>query len=156
MNATIQAAVDALVEKGWRCTMDERLSLPPLIVSRYPWIPADVAEAIGKLRELVHPTETFWILAVSDYKGESESAFAWNEWEIITTEGPHFSESDILKTKSFWDHHFPLALSVGNGYEYFALTRDGTVVTGAGPDFEETEAFADSYPAFLWKVAKRI
>ena len=105
------------------------------------------------MRVTAHPSETFWLLTASDYRGESESAFAWNEWELITTDATLFGASEIAKTTSFWDRHFPLALSVRDGYEYFAMTCDGHVVTDGGPDFESTDPFADSYAAFIRKIA---
>ncbi len=38
---------------------------------------------------------------------------------------------------TFWDSHFPLLLSVQDGYAYFALRRsDSRVVVGYEPEFE--------------------
>jgi hypothetical protein len=47
----------------------------------------------------------------------------------------------------------PVALSVADGYAYYALREDGFVIFGREPEFEETEFFADSFAAFLEKLA---
>jgi hypothetical protein len=46
----------------------------------------------------------------------------------------------------------PIALSMADGYSYYALRQDQTVVFGREPEFEETEFIANSYTEFLQKL----
>ena len=44
-------------------------------------------------------------------------------------------------------------MSVGNGYEYYAIELDsGIIVSGFEPEFEEAETVADSFDEFLEKL----
>ena len=55
--------------------------------------------------------------------------------------------------RRFWDRRLPIALSVGDGYAYYALSaEDGAVVYGREPEFEECAAVAASPAEFLEKL----
>ncbi|EDJ9677123.1 TPA: hypothetical protein IP792_000204 [Listeria monocytogenes] len=44
-------------------------------------------------------------------------------------------------------------MSVGGCYEYYAITlKDGSVVHGSEPEFEESLVVADSFVDFLLKI----
>ncbi|HAA6491845.1 TPA_asm: hypothetical protein GGA09_01575 [Listeria monocytogenes] len=44
-------------------------------------------------------------------------------------------------------------MSVGGGYEYYAISLiDGNVVHGSEPEFEESLVVADSFADFLLKI----
>ncbi|EAF5052010.1 hypothetical protein C2W34_08740 [Listeria monocytogenes] len=44
-------------------------------------------------------------------------------------------------------------MSVGGCYEYYAITlKDGSVVHGSEPEFEESSIVADSFADFLLKI----
>lgn len=56
----------------------------------------------------------------------------------------------IAEIKSFWNDHLPICLSLKDGYSYYALClKDGTIVTGEEPEFEETTQVAPSFRDFL-------
>jgi len=101
------------------------------------------------MKEVVSADDTCWLLTVQDYAGRSDSAFAWNEWELCSLDAAAEDLEWINQIKSFWDRHLPIAISVSGGYSYYALKEDGTVVSGIEPDFEETSFVASSYAEFI-------
>ncbi|WP_370511691.1 hypothetical protein [Brevibacillus sp. AG162] len=51
----------------------------------------------------------------------------------------------------------PIALSVRNGYTYYAIdlgNEFGSIVCGSEPEFEEVEHIASSFDQFLDKIMK--
>ncbi len=59
-------------------------------------------------------------------------------------------KDDEAEIKSFWNEHLPICLSLKDGYSYYALClKDGTIVTGEEPEFEETTEVAPSFRDFL-------
>lgn len=139
----------ALIEAGWKVD-GAGTRPPPTLLTRYRWLPSAVIAFLESFDSAVAPDETLWLLSGWDYSGESESAFAWNEFESLSLrsadDDPEWREEIV----AFWDDHFPLALSVRSGFEHFSLQRDGrTVVHGSGPEFEETEPFAEGLDEFL-------
>lgn len=153
MNPELKKSLDDLRRIGWSCKLRERIDLPQEILDRYGWIHNDVISSISELHEAINPENTLWLLTPEDYRLESDSSFAWNEWEIISLESAKSDKSWTADIKNFWDNHFPIALSVADGYAYYAIVRDGSVVFGQGPDFEGVIPFADSYDDFIAKLS---
>lgn len=62
----------------------------------------------------------------------------------------------LANIKTFWDLHFPIWMSIADGYEFAAVdltsNRHGTIVFGREPEFEETELVARSYADFVAKL----
>ncbi len=154
MTPDLQRAFDRLEVSGWRrvrnVVPDE---WPEQVIVRYPWIPSDLQDAMMELKEVVSGDETCWLLTSRDYAGRSESAFAWNEWEQQSVDAAGDDSEWIEQIRSFWDQHLPVALSVKDGYMYYALRKDGTVVSGREPEFEETTHAATTYAAFILGLA---
>jgi hypothetical protein len=136
--------------KGWHCVENAvQPEWPAAINSRYPWVPQDVRDAMVELQEVVSADQTCWLLTARDYAGDSESSFAWNEWERLSMEAAGDDRDWIERIQTFWDQHLPICLSVKDGYAYFALQEDGSVVTGREPEFEETTVVAPNYERFI-------
>jgi hypothetical protein len=57
-------------------------SLPLEIAARYSWLPPEISRWISEVRLLANPSQTAWFLGIDDYSGVSDSAYAWNEWEL--------------------------------------------------------------------------
>jgi hypothetical protein len=123
-------------------------------VERYPWIPDDYVALAETTRSAVHPGGGAWFLTVQDYSGTSDSAFRWNEWELLSAEccdGDSRWQAEIV---SFWDRHFPIMMSVGKGYAYWALERETlAVVGGTEPEFEDTSIVASSVASMANRIA---
>jgi hypothetical protein len=79
----------------------------------------------------------------------AQSVYRWNELELQSLEGARRDPSWQQDIQTFWDEHFPIALSIEDGYSYHALRSDGTVVTGREPEYEEADKVAQSYAEFL-------
>ena len=153
MNPPIRKALEELSAVGWRCAFHTQKGLPEELLARYPWLPGDVTETLAELQEAVHPDDTLWLLTAADYRSEGDAEFAWNEWEVLSVEAASPDEAWMAEIRTFWDGHFPVALSVGDGYGYYAVTRDGAVVFGEEPEFEDTVPFAGSYGEFIARLS---
>ena len=60
--------------------------LPDAVLQHYPNIPADYLVFISRLRSCHSPTDTTWLLTPADYQAQTETAFAWNEFEQLSLE----------------------------------------------------------------------
>ena len=155
MSPDLSVEFEHLRQGGWRCIENTvPIEWPAAIVVRYPWIPRDISEAMAGLMEVVSPDQKCWLLTSREYAGDSDSVFAWNEWEQQSIEAAGDDLEWIRQIELFWDKHLPIALSVRDGYGYFALREDGSVVGGQEPDFEGTAVVASSYSSFLSLLAE--
>ncbi len=105
------------------------------------------------MSDVCRSDEKLWLLTVQDFCGETNSMFAWNEWELQSIEAAEDDDDWIKQIRSFWDRHLPLAHSVEDGYAYFALKPDHSIVFGREPEFEETEPVAAIFSQFLEGLA---
>src|SRR4051812_43261167 len=122
MTNQFQTILAQLRNCGWSVNvLPAPLPLPESLRSRYPWIPDDVATFFSELGHACRGDEKFWLLTALDYRGESDSAFAWNEWEVQSIEAARGDVDWINQIHKFWDNHLPIALSVSDDYAYMAL-----------------------------------
>ena len=149
----VSEVLDKLSSKGWRVVLAQDpvvKGLPCDILQRYPQLPEETQAFIAATKEIISPDEKAWFLCLPDYQGQSESAYAWNEWEQQSLDAAKGDEKWQQKIRSFWDKHFPIFHSVKNGYAYLALrVSDGKVVCGKEPEFEEVSEVSASFSAFL-------
>lgn len=143
--------------KGWTIEKKSTLKfdLPESIVNRYGSFPADWTEFISNIDSFVNQVETVWFLCSKDYKKQDEDSFRWNEWELISLQAAYDDEDEECQDniRQFWDAHLPIILSVGNGYEYYAIRLcDGFIVYGYEPEFEKYEEVAKSFTEFVEKI----
>lgn len=105
---------------------------------------------------MVSSDETMWFLCAEDFDIQGDKAFQWNEWELISltsAEGDTKWQSEI---REFWDNHLPIIMSVKGEYSYYAIAiKDGSIVHGAEPEFEECEIVAASFMDFMEKIVKK-
>jgi hypothetical protein len=116
----------------------------------------EVEALLGSIELAQSSDEKIWLLSSADYLEKDESAFAWNEWELQTLDAV---ENDLLwsaQIRQFWDGCLPIALSVADGYAYYAVRQDGTFIYGREPEFEEFEVIATSLSEFLQRLAVKI
>ncbi|MCP4601337.1 MAG: SMI1/KNR4 family protein [Proteobacteria bacterium] len=151
--------VDELVAAGWKLEVEPSpLDLPKSILARYPALPEAINDFICSLKLLANPSETAWFLTGADFNGQSESAFAWDEFERLSVEAADGDPQLLSEIHEFWDGHIPLMLSVKTGYSYFALRvrgqDSGCVVHGFEPEFEDAAAESDSFEGFLSILAQ--
>ena len=149
--------INKLKIKGWsvkRATVKRHL--PEELKARFQDLPKNVETALFELDECIAPDGMSWFLCGLDYIGQSNSLFTWNEFEseaLSFTDGDEEWESQI---KDFWDSHFPIYISISDGYEFAALSLSkntfGKIVVGKEPDYENTEIVADSFNEFVKQI----
>lgn len=144
-------------KNGWSIEWNEDRGacLPKNVTDRYQNIPGLWLELIHKIKCLTSPDDTVWFLCAKDFATQSEEAFQWNEWERLSLESSGNDAEWEKEIRGFWDAHLPVVMSVRDGYSYYAIAiKDGSVVYGSEPEFEECETIADSFKDFLSKIIK--
>ncbi len=144
-------------ENGWNTKWNEKQGkcLPEAITNRYGNISDEWMEFIHNISCMISPDETTWFLCAEDFAREGEAAFRWNEWECISLESADGDTEWQNEIKDFWNYHLPIVMSVKDGYSYYAIAiKDGAVVYGTEPEFEECEIVAGSFVDFMEKIVK--
>lgn len=146
-----------LKEYGWNIEWNETRNgrLPEAIQNRYKAIPQSWMDLIKGMKRMINADETMWFLCADDFAMQGGEAFQWNEWERLSLESAGNNAAWRGEIKRFWDGHLPFVMSVKGGYSYYAITvKDGSVVYGAEPEFEECETVAASFTDFVDKILK--
>lgn len=145
------------------------IGVPPLLAAtfqaRYPVLPPDYRAFLAQVESCMQPHATAWFNTAADFNGPASSAFAWNEWELLSLAAYADEPDEAARAEAtaaitgFWDQHVPILLSCKNFYCHFSLclhpARFGQVVYGSEPEFEETEAVAGSFGDFVARLARR-
>jgi hypothetical protein len=146
-------------EKGWDITSKSvsQLHVNSSITSRYKELPMEYSEFLHVVEKCISPDEQAWFICEADFNNTLESAFKWNEFEMLSLEaaaGDSVWQSEIT---AWWDHYLPIVISVKDGYSFYAIdltTDSGAIVRGFEPEFEEVDKVADSFGEFLaWMMA---
>lgn len=142
-------------EQGWNVELNSENTVctPKIIEERYANIPLTWLDLIGTVKSIKNHEDTTWFLCADDFKTQPSDAFRWNEWEIISLENAEDDAQWEKEIKEFWDNHLPIMLSVEGVYSYYAVfTKDGSIVYGEEPEFEECTKAADSFDEFIEKI----
>ena len=152
--------IEWLKKSNWEFKLkeDNFFILPDDVLNRYKEIPKAYLEFLKIFRECVSPDEKTWFLCEDDYENMT-SAFKWNEFEIIGLEAAREDSDEEWEKeiKEWWDSHFPIIISVKNGYAFYAIdmsTDTGEIVYGIEPEFEETEKVAENIQDFFRLVVE--
>lgn len=151
----IAAFLSCMKEKGWGIELYETKNnyLPEEISDRYKNIPAYWREFISTVKEMMSPDETEWFLCVDDFDWRVHKSWQWNEWELISLKSAEDDNEWKNSIIDFWNNHLPIFLSVKDGYAYYAISmKDGSIVWGSEPEFEECKLVAVSFHDFLEKL----
>lgn len=143
---------------GWNIAYDENShSLNNEILLRYPDIPAEYRNFMDGLSCCCTADETTWFLTAKDYEPQPEDHFQYNEFEQISLDAAKGDDALLFTITQFWNQHFPIMISVANGYEYHAISlNSGKIITGYEPEFEDSaDHVADSFEDFLQKIMDR-
>ena len=139
MNTLLESLTKSLTEQGWKVEMQENNQIPAEITQRYDLLPTDYIYFLRNMKACVNSAETVWMLCPDDFAPQGENGFDWNEFEKMSLDAAEGDSSWIAEIKSFWNDHLPICLSL----------KDGTIVTGEEPEFEETTQVAPSFRDFL-------
>jgi len=154
MNKSCSEFINWAKDNGWNITLrsETELKLCDSIVSRYKEIPLGFIEFLKNIKQCISPSEKTWFICESEYNNDSDIAFKWNEFELISlraAEDDKEWESEII---SWWDNHLPIVMSVNEGYSFYAIDLSdnlGAIVKGFEPEFEEVEKIANNIEDFL-------
>lgn len=157
MEEIIKRTYDFLKNNGWMLQWKDPSpdDLPVHLKSRYHAIPAEWLSFISRICGCVNADENAWFLCANDFEDRGNDAFRWNELELMSLQAAEEEHDDEWKRAimCFWNGHLPVYLSVAGEYEYYAIRmRDGVIVHGTEPEFEETTEIAPSFPRFLEMV----
>lgn len=132
---------------------EPKFDLPEPVKRRYTSYPESWVEFVSVVKSMVRGDEKAWFLCAEDYNMQGDRAWQWNEWELISlkcAEDDEIWRDEIMK---FWDKHLPIFLSLESGYAYYAISvKDGSIVYGSEPEFEECRMVADSFVDFMKKI----
>ncbi|PQO45251.1 SMI1/KNR4 family protein [Blastopirellula marina] len=147
--------MNALLQAGWEVQRASApQSLPAFFLARFDWLPISVQDFLTHVDSAVSSDQKAWFITRKEIAGESDSAFAWDEWEFLSLETAEDDPDWQNAIIAFWDEHCPLVLSVKNGYSHLSMRRDNlAIVAGNEPEFEEVEVVAESWEQLLEKVA---
>ncbi|MBC2580558.1 SMI1/KNR4 family protein [Clostridium sp. DJ247] len=139
---------------GWNITdkCEHQLKLDNSILSRYKQIPNDYLEFLKMVKQCISPSEKTWFICENEYNNDSDIAFKWNEFELLSLEAAEQDEEWKSEITGWWEKHLPIVMSVDDGYSFYAidLTNDiGAVVQGYEPEFEEVEKIASNVEEFF-------
>ncbi len=154
----IDTFIACMKQKGWKIELCETRNnyLPEEIADRYKNIPSLWREFIVTIKEIMCPDETEWFLCVDDFDWRLyrvHTAWHWNEWELISLKSAESDDEWKESITNFWNNHLPIFLSVKDGYAYYAISmKDGSIVRGSEPEFEECKLVAVSFADFLEKL----
>ena len=148
-------AVERLKAFGWNVEPrpPTTLHLPPDVIVRFHRLPAEYIQFLEQVRCCVNATETAWLLTEEDFAGTSDSAFLWDEFEVMSLEAAENDSDLAISVARFWEWHLPIAMSTKSGYAFLALSLTpedyGKVVMGSEPEFEDTVTVCDSLRELL-------
>ena len=152
----VSALFNALRKRGWVVT--ERPSpvalLPDDLAARYPTVPSEVVDFLGRLETCHNADESVWFMTPDAFRVRGdEDAFHWNEYERMSLESEKGDAESAVRIRRFWDDHLPIVLAVHSDYDYLAVRvaepNVGAVVHGFAPEWESPFEVARSLGAFL-------
>ena len=138
-------------KKGWVIELAKStIEMPEEVITRYKSVPKQWAEFIINFDSIMNKTDDMWFLT---YDSFLDGVWSYNEFENMSLEATDGDEKWSSKIKEFWDHTFPIIMSIGGDYQYYAINIDsGEVVQGWEPEFEESFVVAGSFVEFIEKI----
>lgn len=148
----VEDFIVAATGAGWRLRRRDParpLDLPEEVAARYGTLPPDYSVFLHAVAEAASADQAVWLLCEDDFRRQDPAGFAWNEIEKMALGG---TEDDAEKRTiaAFWDRHLPIAMAPDGDYDYLAISmRDGAVVHGYAPEWEEVTHVAPSFDHWL-------
>ena len=142
-------------DNGWNVApAEEKYELPKTLTERYAFIPDDWTDFIQSFIICINGDNNLYFQLVEDYENDcDDSAFRWNEFELISLEAAKGDEKWTADVKEFWDNYLPIVMSVGGDYHYYAIgIKTGEIFDGWAPEFEEPEIVAPNFTDFIDKI----
>lgn len=141
--------------QGWNIKLNEgrETHLSKIIGEKYTNLPQQWLDFISTVKSIKNNDDTTWFLCKDDFDVQEEDAFQWNEWELVSLESAEGDGERETEINKFWNNHLPIIMSVKGSYSYYAISiKNGSIVQGAEPEFEECEIVANSFEELLRKI----
>lgn len=154
----IDKFISCMKEQGWTVERNEkqRFCLPEPMKSRYTGYPESWVEFVSIVKSMIRGDERAWFLCSEDYDMQGDKAWQWNEWELLSLKAAGNDAAWKDEIRKFWDRHLPVFLSLEGGYAYYAISiKEGSIVYGSEPEFEECQTVADSFENFMEKIISK-
>ena len=154
MNKSCSDFISWIENNGWNitCKSETELKLNYNIVSRYKDISQSYIEFLKRVKQCIAPSQKAWFVCEDEYNNNSEIAFKWNEFELLSLKAAENNEKWKAEIISWWDKYLPIVMSVNGGYSFYAIDlidNIGSIVHGFEPEFEEAEKIANSVEEFF-------
>lgn len=125
------------------------------VLKRFRNVPDSFLHFLEHFKSITSKDDTTWFICGGDYNDDSDDAFKWNEYELMSLEAAE-SDSDWKKDiEKWWSDKLPFLMSVKDGYSFYAIDlgeNNGAIIKGEEPEFEEAYIVADNFEDFLEKV----
>ena len=128
------------------------------ILNKYNDIPITFINILKEYSNISSKDDTTWFICEKDYLDESEDAFRWNEFELMSLEAAEEDEKWKIEIKDWWRKKLPFIMSVSGGYSYYAIDLEenkGTIIFGREPEFEDAIVVAKNFDEFIEKIVKK-
>lgn len=126
------------------------------ILNQWKCLPENFAGLIEDYQYLSSKDDTVWFLCGRDYAYNSDNAFKWNEFEMMSLESAEGDEEWKREIKDWWSDKLPFIMSVKDGYySYYAIdfgSDKGAILMGEEPEFEEACIVAENFDDFLERL----
>ena len=117
------------------------------MIARYQNVPEEWLAFVTNFADIINSTDDMWFLTCETYLD------SYNDFENMSLEAAVGDEAWTTEIKEFWDNTFPIIMSVGGDYQYYAIELDtGHVVQGWEPEFEYPSVVAESFVEFIEKL----
>ena len=152
----IEKFISFLKDNHWKIEENDTKSdvYSNAILSAYGPLSAAFLEFLQKCKRVISGDDTRFFLCLDDYSGESDLAFKWNEFELISLEAAEGDTEWTNDIRSWWKTKIPFYISVDGEYSFYAINTEdnGAILSGYEPEFEEADKVAEDFEDFLSKV----
>ncbi|CEK36546.1 SMI1 / KNR4 family [[Clostridium] sordellii] len=154
MNKKYEKFIKWAKNNNWNIVESKQkdLNLNESILSRYKNIPNDYLEFLKEIKQVISPNEKTWFICEDEYNNNSDIAFKYNEFEILSLEVAEDDEEWKEEISTWWNKYLPIVMSVDGIYSFYAIdliNNHGCIVKGYEPEFEAIEKVADNIKDFL-------
>lgn len=125
------------------------------VLKRFSNIPDSFLHFLEHFKSITSKDDTTWFICGGDYNDNSDDAFKWNEFELMSLEAAESDNDWKRDIEKWWSDKLPFLMSVKDGYAFYAIDlgdNNGAIIKGEEPEFEEAYVIADHFEVFLEKV----
>jgi len=153
--STVRQHVYSLTEADWMVDVYERpcLTVPECI---RPWqtdCNRSYFDFIGAVSAATFEEGNTWLLCAEDFSENKQRAAL--RWDALRTMGISSAgdEKERRRIEDFWEQYLPICISAGTINSFCALGKNGEVVIGYEPLYEEAKVVSDDFDQFVDMLA---